>query len=133
MKLVEVVIILVLFARENKKVEERYCIGMYNLNTLSYLPCPNNCKLDFNSKMNNCGECYNKIGFNPAFYNTQKISPQQLEYNKLPHVVYLAYFPLFTLKLVWLQKGDYHFVYWSREQDQHLFSPLFQMHIWLES
>lgn len=82
-----------------KKIEERYCIGMYNLDTLSYLPCPNNCKLDFNSKMNNCGECYNKIGFNPAFYNTQKISPQQLEYNKLPHVVYLAYFSPLHIKV----------------------------------
>lgn len=82
-----------------KKVEKRYCIGIYNLDTLSYSPCPNNYKLDFNSKINNCDECYNKIGFNPAFYNTQKISPQQLEYNKLPHVVYLAYFSPLHIKV----------------------------------
>lgn len=48
--------------------------------------------LDPSSKVNNCGECYKKIGFNSSFYNSSCISPQQLEYNKTPYVVYLAYF-----------------------------------------
>lgn len=75
-----------------KKIEERYCVGVYNLSKLSYSPCPKHCKLDITSKINNCKECYRKIGFNPAFYNAKKISPQQIEYNNTSHVVYLAYF-----------------------------------------
>ena len=75
-----------------KKSKERYCTGIYNLSTLSYSPCPQKCKLDLKSKINNCNACYSKIGFNPAFYNAQNISPQQAEYNRTPHVVYLAYF-----------------------------------------
>ena len=75
-----------------KKFEERYCTGIYNLSTLSYSPCPKKSKLDSKSKINNCNECYSKIGFNPAFYNAKRISPQQAKYNNTPHVVYLAYF-----------------------------------------
>lgn len=82
-----------------EKLSQRYCIGAYDLSKLAYLPCPHKAKLDLNSKINNCTECYNKIGFNPAFYNAQKISPQQLEYNKNPHVVYLAYFSPLCIKV----------------------------------
>lgn len=55
-----------------KKFKERYCIVIYNLTTMFYLPCPNNCELDFNSKINNCSECYNKIGFNSCFLQYAK-------------------------------------------------------------
>ena len=75
-----------------EKLSERYCVGAYNLSTLSYSPCPKKHKLDLNSKINLCTECNNKVGFNPAFYNAKKISPQQLKYNETPHIVYLAYF-----------------------------------------
>ena len=33
-----------------KKIEERYCVGVYNLSKLSYSPCPKHCKLDITSK-----------------------------------------------------------------------------------
>ena len=75
-----------------RKLDRRYCIGLYDLSALSYKSCPYKNKLELGSKINNCSDCYSKIGFNPAFYNTKKISPQQLEYNKKNHVVYLAYF-----------------------------------------
>lgn len=75
-----------------EKLNERYCVGTYDLSTLSHLPCQKNHKLDLNSKTNLCKECNNKVGFNPAFYNAKKISSQQLKYNETPHIVYLAYF-----------------------------------------
>lgn len=75
-----------------RKLDRRYCIGIYDLSTLLYRSCEHKNKLELNSKINNCSACYSKIGFNPAFYNAKKISPQQLEYNKKNHVVYLAYF-----------------------------------------
>ena len=81
-----------------QKLKERHCVGTYDFSTLSYYPCPTKCKLDLNSKINHCAECHSKIGFNPAFYNAQKISPQQLEYNKTPHLVYLAYFSPYHIK-----------------------------------
>lgn len=74
------------------KTKTRYCIGTYNLVDFSSSPCPRRMLLDPSSKVNNCSECYKAIGFNPSFYNSSYISPQQLEYNKTPHVVYLAYF-----------------------------------------
>jgi hypothetical protein len=82
-----------------RKLDRRYCIGLYDLSVLSYKPCPYKNKLELGSKPNNCSDCYSKIGFNPAFYNTKKISPEQLEYNKKNHVVYLAYFSPLHIKV----------------------------------
>ncbi len=74
------------------KLDTRYCIGTFDLDTFEYAPCPHKNKLALDSKINNCDDCYYKTGFNPSFYNAAQISPQQLEYNKTPHIVYLAYF-----------------------------------------
>lgn len=39
-----------------------------------------------------CFACRQKTGFNPAFYNTSRISDKQAAYNDMPHTVYIAYF-----------------------------------------
>lgn len=84
----------------NMKCEiDRYCIGTYDLHTFESSPCQYHNKLAYNSKINNCDLCYNKIGFNPAFYNSSNVSPQQKEYNNTPHVVYLAYFSPSCIKV----------------------------------
>lgn len=82
-----------------ERLNERYCVGTYNLSKLLYSPCQKSQKLDLNSKINLCMECKNKVGFNPAFYNAKKISPQQLKYNETPHIVYLAYFSPVHIKV----------------------------------
>lgn len=92
------------FSLENKnlnitKTPKRYCIGAYDLSSCSYKICPHKNKLDLSSKINNCPECFRKIGFNPAFYNAKTISPKQLKYNELEHSVYMAYFSNSHIKI----------------------------------
>ncbi|MDO4200342.1 MAG: DUF2797 domain-containing protein [Clostridia bacterium] len=92
------------FSFENKnlnivKKTERHCIGTYDLSSLSYKPCPHKTKIDLTSKINNCSECFRKIGFNPAFYNAKSISLKQLRYNELEHCVYMAYFSSSHIKV----------------------------------
>ena len=74
------------------KTDRRYCIGAYNLATLTSKSCKYHFEMDGKHKNNRCNNCQYEIGFNPAFYNSSKISPQQAEYNNQPHVVYMAYF-----------------------------------------
>lgn len=81
------------------KIPKRYCIGTYDLSTCSYKPCKHKNKLDLSSKINNCPECFRKIGFNPAFYNAKTISPKQLKYNEFEHCVYMAYFSNSHIKI----------------------------------
>lgn len=81
------------------KGSKRYCVGIYDLKSLLYITCPNKRLLDLNSKINNCKDCYYKMGFNPAFYNAKTISPQQLKYNNLDHCVYIAYFSNSHMKI----------------------------------
>ena len=71
----------------------RYCTGQFDLKTLENDVCPNNAEL-LSPKANVCFDCFDFIGFNPAFYHLEQhqISPQQRAYNQTPHIVYLAYF-----------------------------------------
>lgn len=66
------------------------CIGWYDLATKQCHRCPGDRQID--DKYEQCPECQQKTGFNPAFYNTTDISQQQTELNKQPHILYLAYF-----------------------------------------
>ena len=66
------------------------CIGWYDLATKQCHRCPGTRQID--DKYEQCPECQQKTGFNPAFYNTTDISQQQTELNKQPHILYLAYF-----------------------------------------
>ena len=72
-------------------LDERFCIGTYDLVSFETKPCIQQSKLPLKGK-NYCKYCNQINGFNPAFYNTNKISPQQQRYNNQPHVVYMAYF-----------------------------------------
>jgi hypothetical protein len=75
-----------------EKMQNRFCVGTYDLTTFATRPCEKKMAVDTESKDIHCKECQYKIGFNPAFYNSKSISPQQEKYNLTPHVVYLAYF-----------------------------------------
>ncbi len=54
--------------------------------------CPLNAELLPDGKEDMCPACIEATGFNPSFYFSSYISPQQREYNQTPHYVYLAYF-----------------------------------------
>ena len=75
-----------------ENTELRYCVGTYDLNTFATTPCRKKVVLDSHQKGNYCEYCKYEIGFNPAFYNAKAISPQQVQYNNSPHIVYMAYF-----------------------------------------
>ncbi len=74
--------------------EERFCIGAFDLKTYESRACDLMTELPSfdNYKDDMCPACREATGFNPAFYNADSISPQQREYNKTPHFVYMAYF-----------------------------------------
>lgn len=76
-----------------KKELGRYCTGQFDLKTLKNDVCPNAAEL-LSPKANVCFDCFDFIGFNPAFYHLEQhqISPQQRGYNQTKHIVYLAYF-----------------------------------------
>lgn len=71
----------------------RYCTGQFDLATLKSDVCPNASEL-LSPKASICFDCFDFIGFNPAFYHLEmhQISPQQRAYNQTEHIVYLAYF-----------------------------------------
>lgn len=68
----------------------RYCIGRFDMTTGTDCSCPHQEIIPV--KYEQCVSCIKATGFNPAFYNTNDISPQQLSFNAEPHIVYLAYF-----------------------------------------
>lgn len=70
-------------------LSERFCIGWYDMTTGEDYPCPNNAKID--KKFETCPACQRRTGFNPAFYHSDKVSPQQEARNAEPHSLYLAY------------------------------------------
>jgi hypothetical protein len=82
-----------------RKLDERYCVGWYDLDTLESHPCPYRGELASGTTM--CPQCRRISGFNPAFYNAEphQISPQQRKYNEQPHVVYLAAFGAAVVKV----------------------------------
>lgn len=75
-----------------KRASTRRCIGRHDLETHVKTPCPLDVELPLNSRETACPACQKATGFNPSFYNTDFISPQQRAYNEMPHIVYLAYF-----------------------------------------
>lgn len=76
-----------------KKELGRYCTGQFDLKTLENDVCPNAAEL-LSPKATVCYDCFDFIGFNPAFYHLEQhqISAQQRAYNQTEHIVYLAYF-----------------------------------------
>lgn len=80
-----------------RRLDRRFCIGRFDLKTFATEPCPASTELT-DTTDERCHECWLACGFNPAFYNTDKVSPQQREYNSEPHSVYLAYFAKNTIK-----------------------------------
>lgn len=84
-----------------KCAEQRFCVGAFDLTTYESRACDLMAELpaisDYKDDM--CPACREATGFNPAFYNADVVSPQQREYNKTPHFVYLAYFSPAHLKV----------------------------------
>lgn len=75
-----------------KKLKKRYCIGSFDLSARTRQACHLAVELPVDVKEDMCPACREITGFNPAFYNTPSISPQQRAYNATPHFTYLAYF-----------------------------------------
>lgn len=73
------------------------CIGWYDLAARQCYRCPGDRQID--DKYEQCPECQQRTGFNPAFYNTTSISQQQSELNQQPHILYLAYFSPEVIKV----------------------------------
>ena len=94
----------------------RYCPGSFNLAKLKGQPCNELTPIELPS-FNSCKTCFDKTGFNPAFYhmNKSEISPQQRTYNNEAHKVYLAWFSQGLMKVgisnsrrietCWLEQG----------------------------
>jgi hypothetical protein len=77
----------------------RYCTGYRDLDTRTSVPCPN--KAEVTGKSELCWSCDQRTGFNPSFYNVERLSlsPQQQRYNMGKHIVYLAGFSPDTAKV----------------------------------
>ena len=68
---------------------ERFCTGWHDMATGENHPCPEGAKTD--KKYSVCPACQKRTGFNPAFYHSATVSPQQEARNAEPHHLYLAY------------------------------------------
>jgi Protein of unknown function (DUF2797) len=77
--------------------EERHCVGRHDLETGRAAPCPGQTSLA--AAYEQCSDCFGATGFNPAFYNSPRISPQQRQRNLEPHAVYLVSFGRGALKV----------------------------------
>lgn len=75
-----------------RRLPARRCVGRHDLETHTKVPCPLDVELPPDAKDTVCPACQEATGFNPSFYNTDFISPQQRAYNAEPHLVYLVYF-----------------------------------------
>ncbi|MBX9786970.1 MAG: DUF2797 domain-containing protein [Alphaproteobacteria bacterium] len=95
---------------------KKHCIGSYDLESMKGIPCM--AKAYALKRMQNCWECFERTGFNPAFYHVSRdqLSLQQQAYNLRPHCVYLASFQeegalkvglAYTPRLLgrWLEQG----------------------------
>ena len=82
------------------KGDERYCTGWRDILNGGSSPCPHKVALS-DPKYQECMNCMKATGFNPAFYNAarEQMSPVQMQYNSLPHIVYLVYFASGKLKV----------------------------------
>jgi Protein of unknown function (DUF2797) len=90
-----------IFVREQTftltRCEERHCVGRHDLETGRSSPCPERASL--RASYEQCSDCFVATGFNPAFYNTPRISHQQRQRNLEPHVVYVVSFGPGALKV----------------------------------
>lgn len=68
---------------------ERFCIGWHDMTTGENHACPESAHIE--KKFETCPACQRRTGFNPAFYHSATISPQQEARNAEPHHLYLAY------------------------------------------
>ena len=75
-----------------RRLPRRRCVGRFDLATFEKSVCPLNVELLPGSKEDMCPACAEATGFNPSFYFSDYVSPQQRAYNLTPHFVYLAYF-----------------------------------------
>lgn len=75
-----------------RRLPTRRCVGRHDLETHLKVPCPLDVELLPDAKDTVCPACQEATGFNPSFYNTDFVSPQQRAYNAEPHIAYLAYF-----------------------------------------
>ncbi len=82
---------------------EKVCIWRYDILTWDTYTCPDKAKID--KKYENCVKCREYNWFNPAFYNTNKLSDKQEKYNMQPHDVYLAHFWNWIVK-VWISNHE---------------------------
>jgi hypothetical protein len=91
----------VFFVRDHtftfRRCEERHCVGHHDLEAGRSAPCPQRASLG--TAYEQCSDCFVATGFNPAFYNTPRISHQQRQRNLEPHVVYLVSFGPGALKV----------------------------------
>lgn len=76
----------------------RFCVGRHDLVSGASSPCPIRAELATDAP-EQCSACFVVTGFNPAFYNAPQISEQQRRRNRMPHIVYLAYFGAGVLKV----------------------------------
>lgn len=82
---------------------QRYCTGRYDLSghTIPRAPCPEKALLPAAKSSLQCPACVKATGFHPAFdlFSIAELSPQQQQYNRLPHDVYLAFFAPGVIKV----------------------------------
>jgi hypothetical protein len=71
-------------------MSQRFCIGWRDITTGERAVCPDSQQI--NTKYEQCSACQKRTGFNPAFYHTTSVSPQQEARNSEPHILYLAHF-----------------------------------------
>jgi len=84
---------------------ERNCIGWHDISNGGSYPCPEEARTD--KKFETCPACQRRTGFNPAFYHTTAVSPQQEARNAEPHTLYLAYMGKNYIKvgISWSNRG----------------------------
>ena len=85
--------------------DTRRCTGWHDLATAKSSPCPHGTVTD--GSYEQCRNCMQKTGFNPAFYNASSVSPQQQARNRQPHILYLAHFAPGVVKvgISWAERG----------------------------
>jgi hypothetical protein len=80
------------------RCEERHCTGRHDLERGRSMPCPGRVAFGVTAH-EQCSSCFTATGFNPAFYNAQRVSEQQRRRNLEPHIVYVVSFGVGTLKV----------------------------------
>lgn len=85
--------------------DQRFCTGWHDLATSLSHPCPSANILP--AAYSQCRHCQQKTGFNPAFYHSPTVSPQQQARNAQPHSLYLAHFApgLIKVGITWSERG----------------------------